>query len=190
MRQDEYCVDRAVCQTCDSKSICNHATGLNIHDPDGHIVYYGRNHDDWITLAILTLLQDAYDLAGTRMERMMRKQEALKLQAAAHMDEKNDAELVEMIQANKGAPMKHLRADAYNRRRTVLSVNTPTLLEMDGNGFTKGDRVVMSEYGRSLNRMINARETGVVEGIVEGCVKVNGKLYHHVMWELVASTGA
>lgn len=116
----------------------------------------------------------------------MRLAEARKLQEKARMHEKNPAELLCMLQEAKGAPLKHLKPDSYNRIRPVLSITSERpLLQESGNGFTKGDRVTMTLKGIKENRLSRSMEDGVVEGLMGGMLKVNGMLYACEMWRKV-----
>ncbi len=96
---------------------------------------------------------------------MTPKEAATRDQSKARMHEKNPAELIQMIEQNKGARMKHLNADAYNRVRPVLSVDTtkpPVMTEY--RGFRVGDKVSMTKEG-----VINASLAGDhTEGLKDG----------------------
>lgn len=108
------------------------------------------------------------------------------VQKKHRMHEKNDAELIQLLQQDKarhGGKLKKLDPDSFPRPSLSVMPEYDAVVE-SGQGFKIGDRVRMTLRGLLEASLSGGRTSGRVQGVSGRLVKVGGRFYSVEAWEL------
>lgn len=113
------------------------------------------------------------------------RERALRLQSKARMHEKNDGELVRMLQQDKarlGGKLHKLDPDSFPLPSLSVSPEWDVVVGQ-GHGFKRGDRVRMTASGLKEASLAGGKTWGRVQGVAGVTVLVNNRFYAVGAWE-------